>query len=60
MTHFRQRKSDAPPDPAASGLVGLGFRERDARHALEVIRARHPAPPPIEDILREALTLLTP
>jgi len=55
--HFRQRKSAL--DAAARGLARLGFREQEARRAIGVVAGRHEEPPPIADILREALALLT-
>jgi len=67
--HFRQRKSrrtEAAPserfDRATRGLVNMGFRETEARHALDVVSARHTSHDlalPVEEILREALGLLT-
>ena len=70
--HFRQRKLpvDRPPDASRGddsfdqvkrGLVNMGFRERDAVNALDIVYARRregPAPP-IHEILREALRVLT-
>lgn len=48
---------------AMCGLKSLGFRERDARHALAVVAARLPerrmTSTPIERVIREALALLT-
>ena len=49
-------------DLATRGLVNLGFREPEARHALATVNARHrndAARPPIEEVLREALAVLT-
>jgi hypothetical protein len=66
MIHFRQRKSDAPrpaPDPldaATRGLVRLGFREREARRALGIVSGRYAEAPPLPEVLREALSVLTP
>jgi 5-methylcytosine-specific restriction endonuclease McrA len=70
--HFRRRKSASTPpsrqglddavDREAHGLVGMGFRESDARRALAAVFARHAAeqpPPPIHEVLREALAILT-
>jgi hypothetical protein len=45
-----------------SGLVNMGFREREARRALEVVSRRqidgHGAMP-IHEVFREALAVLT-
>jgi hypothetical protein len=69
--HFRQRKCetasaapDAPDAPdelhaATRGLVRLGFREHDARRAINLVSGRHPEAPPIQEMLREALAVLT-
>ena len=63
--HFRRRKwadADADADLARRGLVGLGFRERDAQRALDVVAGRHAndvTPLPPSEILREALAVLT-
>jgi len=55
--HFRQRKSEL--DAATRGLVRLGFREQEAVRAIGVISRRQGQVPPIQDVLREALALLT-
>jgi hypothetical protein len=63
--HFRQRRSEtarAVPealDAASRGLVRLGFREHEVRRAVGVIAIRHIDAPPIDEVLREALALLT-
>ena len=73
--HFRQRKSEAPCvapcvapqavdthgmlDAATRGLVRLGFREQEARRAIGVVSVRHTDAPPIQEVLREALAVLT-
>jgi len=46
---------------ATRGLVHMGFRETEARRALEVIAARHSPniARPVDEILREALAVLT-
>jgi 5-methylcytosine-specific restriction endonuclease McrA len=48
---------------AANGLVHMGFRRADVRRALDALSARHSAEAltaiPVEDILREALRVLT-
>jgi hypothetical protein len=61
---FRHRKC-APPattDPARRGLLQLGFSAKEVHRALDVISERHAnneRPPPLEEILREALRVLT-
>ena len=70
--HFRQQKSrtktsDAEPslsrfDVATRGLVNMGFRETEARCALNAVSARHRAQDPalpVQELLREALAVLT-
>jgi hypothetical protein len=60
---FRQRKSDAhAADLARRGLVHLGFSAKEVTRALDVVLARHAndeRPIPVEDIVREALRVLT-
>jgi hypothetical protein len=66
VVHFRQRKSDAPGaaldplDAATRGLVRLGFREREARRALDIVSGRYAEATPLPEVLREALSVLTP
>jgi hypothetical protein len=55
--HFRQRKSEL--DVATRGLARMGFRERDARRAVDAVVGRHDEVPAIPDVLREALAVLT-
>ena len=63
----RSKTSHAAPahellDMASRGLVNMGFRETEARRALEVVSARRAAGGPglpVQEILREALALLT-
>jgi 5-methylcytosine-specific restriction endonuclease McrA len=63
--HFRQRRSEiahALPealDAASRGLVRLGFSEQEVRRAVGVISRRHVEAPPIAELLRETLALLT-
>jgi hypothetical protein len=67
--HFRQRKSpasatvpeptDAPTDAARRGLVNLGFRDPDARRAVQVVCGRHGEDLTLGELLREALSVLT-
>jgi hypothetical protein len=63
--HFRQRRSETARaaadalDAASRGLVRLGFREHEVRRAVGAISRRHRETPPIDDVLREALSLLT-
>ena len=60
-----RRRKCAPPTPAsfesaARGLRSMGFREPDARRALETLATNHDMKTaPIETILREALLVLT-
>lgn len=62
---FRQRKSEPvcaasePLDAATRGLVRMGFNEWLTRRALGLIAGRHLEPQPIEDLVRDALSLLT-
>jgi len=61
---LRRRKYAAPtPDSfetAARGLRSMGFREHEARRALETLATkREMAAAPVETILREALLVLT-
>ncbi len=68
LTDFRQRKSAQTLEhsegersaQAIYGLVHLGFRERDARHAVREVESRHAAAPAsVVTLVREALSLLT-
>ena len=57
---LRRRKSER--DRAASGLVNMGFAPRDVRRVLDQILDQHPEggpPPPIVDVVRSAIGLLT-
>jgi len=59
--HFRRRKSEV--DLARRGLVRLGFKASEAKHALDLVCERHgadAAPLPKETMLREALSVLVP
>jgi hypothetical protein len=66
--HVRQRtlaRVEVPEIPLADvatrGLVGMGFREKEVRRALDVVFTRHSTGEvalPIEEILREALAVL--
>ena len=70
--HLRQRKCPANGADSAlaethtrllSGLVNLGFKAKEARTALaELFAAKSSAsaPPPIEELMREALLRLSP
>ena len=55
--HFRQRKSAL--DAATRGLVRMGFREPDARRAIQVAAGRPAEARSIADVLREAIAVLT-
>jgi len=69
--HFRQRKSettaatpditpsDASLDVARRGLVKMGFRDTEARRAVQAAQIRNPGAAAIPEILREALAVLT-
>jgi len=60
---LRRRSWDADgAERARRGLVGLGFKARDAARAIERVAARHTEdaePLPEAEILREALAALT-
>jgi hypothetical protein len=60
---LRQRKSECDLyELATCGLVNMGFREREARRAIDAVSRRHvgdAAPPPAADVVREALAVLT-
>ncbi len=55
-------RSNEPPSfaDAWSGLVNLGFREREARGALDAIRGTVSQESAVEEVLRAALRELTP
>jgi hypothetical protein len=55
--HFRQRKLHL--EAAVRGLVRLGFRDHEARRAVDVVSRRHSEVPALEHVLRESLALLT-
>jgi hypothetical protein len=56
--HFSQEKETLRA--AARGLTNMGFRSTDAKRALTTVMGRHPgAIPPLGDVVREALSLLT-
>jgi 5-methylcytosine-specific restriction endonuclease McrA len=57
-SHPRQRGYD--DETALRALRGLGFKEGEARHALEIVTERWTVgdTPPIETLLREALSVL--
>jgi hypothetical protein len=59
----RHRESvDPDVELAKCGLVKMGFRDREARRALDVVVERHVAdvtPLPVAEIVREALAVLT-
>ncbi|WP_394841704.1 hypothetical protein LZC95_32095 [Pendulispora brunnea] len=67
--YIDRRKAEKTPHPlqrryesdiALRALTALGFKEPQARRALETIEKRWPSvPPPIETILRETLSILT-
>jgi len=60
-----RRRKCAPPtlaafETAARGLRSMGFREPEARRALETLATNHDMQAaPVETILREALLVLT-
>jgi hypothetical protein len=56
--HPRQRGYD--DETALRALRGMGFKEGEARHALEFVRERWTGgrTPPMETLLREALSVL--
>jgi hypothetical protein len=56
--HTRQRGHDV--EVALRALCGLGFKDREARRALAIVEQRPPdvRPPPVETLLREALSVL--
>jgi len=59
--HFRHRKSDVAI--AQHGLVHLGFKDREAKRALDLVCEHHagdPGPLPKETLLRQALSVLAP
>ena len=60
LPHEKNRREDVF-EQTASGLVNMGFREKEARHAVDLLRERHRTlSPSIESLLREALVLLAP
>ncbi|OJY28519.1 MAG: hypothetical protein BGO98_05455 [Myxococcales bacterium 68-20] len=61
---LRHRKYAAPRptsfETAARGLLAMGFRETEARRALETLATKHDIEAaPVETVLREALLVLT-
>ena len=58
--HPRQRGYEEPPQVVFQTLCTMGFRPREARHALETARRGHVGgePAPVESLLREALAVL--
>jgi 5-methylcytosine-specific restriction endonuclease McrA len=58
---LRPRAAPSALDAATHGLVRLGFGKRAARDAVGVVSARYveAATPPLPEVLREALALLT-
>lgn len=56
--HHRQQWSKLLAE-TERGLVNLGFRQKETREALARLRSTHTTPPPIEQLVREALAALT-
>jgi hypothetical protein len=54
-----QEKSTELFDLATRGLVGMGFKTQETRRALEIVLSRHAQPPPVQQVLVEALRVLT-
>jgi hypothetical protein len=56
--HTRQRGHDV--EVALRALCGMGFKDGEARRALAMVELRPPSvrPPPVETLLREALSVL--
>ncbi|WP_394843583.1 hypothetical protein LZC95_41855 [Pendulispora brunnea] len=67
--HIERKRAEKKMDPRQRGpergsalraLLSMGFKERQARHALATIEARWGGlPPPLEAVVREALSVLT-
>lgn len=55
--HFRQRKSELAA--AVRGLTRMGFRESEARRAVDAAVERDSEARPISDVLKDALAVLT-